>query len=132
MTVLLNNPASGGKGYTCQKCGGPMPELSDELVALARRAGGVTLAHDVCPGDLAAAETAGRAFELRSTIVEIVPDEAEPGGVRVEEMMRFDVGVRAENLDAAMRPMALAFGEKWERAEKNAGIADTNDHPGGN
>lgn len=114
-------------GLTCQKCGGELPDLSGELVAMARRAGGVTLMHEPggCIGDEPATPT-GRYFEVRTTIVEVT--EAEAGTV-AEEMFSFVAGVRSADLEAAMRPLAEALGAKWLEAEKHARIADP--RPGG-
>lgn len=119
----------GDGGYPCAKCGYPLPPLPDDLQRIVDKGISVVLAHEEggCPTDVPAAPE-GRYFELRVDIVEIVerhdamrPDDPIPTAV---EMMSFVVGQRAKNLDAAMRPLALAFGEKWTAAEKNAGIAD--------
>lgn len=116
----------------CQKCGTEMPPLDDDLAKLARRAGGIVLAHEVCPNEKSAAPE-GRYFEVRVSIVEVleeVPATADPDDsdvqpeVRVEEMVSFKAGVRSANLDDAMRPLATALGEKWMQAEKNAMVAD--------
>jgi hypothetical protein len=111
-------------GPPCSKCGLPMPPLDEELLKLARRHGSVALSHEVCPGQEPAAET-GRYFEVRVQVVEI--REIEQFGekdVVADEMITFVAGLRAENLDAAMRPLALKLGEKWQDAEKQANIAD--------
>lgn len=120
-------------GPPCSKCGKPMPPLDDELAAVARRlGGGIVLAHEVCP-DQPAARPEGRYFEVRVQIVEVTepePGEEKPGlwepdAVQVEEMISFIAGHRAPDLDAAMRPLALALGEKWALAEKQAKVADS-------
>lgn len=118
-------------GLICQKCGGELPPLSDDLAKLARRSGGVVLAHEVCPNEKTAGSE-GRYFEVRVSIVEVLPDPIYDGDgdaegsddVRVEEMVSFKAGVRSANLDDAMRPLATALGEKWMQAEKNAMVAD--------
>jgi hypothetical protein len=106
-----------------------MPDLPDDLLRLARSHGGIDLGHDVCPG-MAANAPAGRYFEVRASIVEVTQPEgadftdartAEP---RIEEMAAFRCGVTASNFEKALRPLALALGEKWTRVEKQAAIAD--------
>lgn len=133
MTDAPAEPTIGG--LTCERCGGPLPDLSGELAAMARRAGGVTLVHaeGSCIGDKPK-QPEGRYFEVRTTIVEITMSDAEapegtdpfavPPTVEAEEMFSFVSGVRAPDLSAAMRPLANALGEKWLEAEKHAGIAD--------
>lgn len=122
--------AAAAEGPPCSKCGQPMPPLSEELKALARAAGGVSLSHDVCPGETANAHPAGRYFEVRVEVVEVT--EEPTGGlgdgpnpeIVATELISFRTGLRATDLDAAMRPLALALGEKWQAAEKRAKIAD--------
>lgn len=116
---------------TCSKCGQPMPELDDDLAALARRSGGVTLAHEVCPGETPPAELQRlrhRYFEVRVKVVEVIEHAATDDAdatVDVVEFFDFSRGVRAPNLDQAMRPLALSLGERWEEAERAALIADS-------
>lgn len=113
----------------CSKCGHEMPELSPELASLARSSGGVVLAHEVCPTEEKQAP-AGRLFEVRCQIVELtdITTDDDPrgdeGDVVVEELISFKADLRAATLDLAMRPLAEKLGEKWQRAEKNANVAD--------
>jgi hypothetical protein len=116
---------------TCQKCGGEMPPLPDDLATMMRSAGGVQLVHDLCPGEKPVA-LEGRYFEVRVQIVEVTepvdvdpdPDAAGAFDPIVAELVDFRYGTRAANLDAAMRPLAEGLGEKWMAAEKHAAIAD--------
>jgi hypothetical protein len=115
---------------TCSKCGQPMPELDADLATLARAAGGVTLAHDICPGTRPP-NPDGRYFEVRVQVVEVTENpegDADalggPDPVSVTKFFEFDRGVRAADLDSAMRPLAHALGERWGEAEKVARIAD--------
>lgn len=124
--IIPGQPEPSPVGLTCQKCGGPMPDLDGELAAMARRAGGVTLVHAVCPGEEPAQQ--GRYFEVRCSIVEVT-DKAAPlhdddSDVLVEELASFKAGLRADDLEAAMRPLAAALGERWIAVEKQARIAD--------
>lgn len=109
----------------CQRCRQPMPPLPDDLARLARTIGGVQLTHEVCPGETPEPPP-GRYFEVRCEVVEVTTSEV--AGIElapdVEELLSFRCGTRAPNLSDAMRPLALALGEKWAQAEKNAGIAD--------
>jgi hypothetical protein len=116
----------------CSKCGYPLPPLPPELQKVVDQGIPVELAHEAggCPTDVKAPPS-GRYFELRVDIVEVIEVESTAVGfdteteVRTEELMSFIVGHRAPRLTDAMRPLALAFGEKWTQAEKNAGMADT-------
>lgn len=109
----------------CQRCGGDMPPLPDDLAAMARAAGGVSLAHDVCPGDDAPAAPEGRYFEVRVSVVEVTEETPADDSPTVTDLVSFRAGHRAPTLDEAMRPLALALGEKWARAEKQAKVADS-------
>lgn len=111
------------QGLTCGKCGGPMPDLPADLLALARSHGGIDLGHDVCPG-MAANAPAGRYFEVRASIVEITSSDDPDEVVHIEEMAAFRCGVTATDFEKALRPLALALGEKWQAVEKQALIAD--------
>jgi hypothetical protein len=139
--ILPGDPdqPTNGVVFRCQRCGGDLPPMAEDLAKLARSTAGVTLAHDVCPGDEpATAQPEGRYFEVRVEVVEVteptapnpIPPyangstEQEAGRVQVTEMLSFQHGVRAKDLDAAMRPLAEGLGEKWMKAEKNAAIAD--------
>lgn len=135
-TLIL--PGDADNVLLCTKCRQPMPDLPDELVAMARAAGGAVLAHDVCPGETA---DQGRYFEVRVQIVEVtepqgdepviapyVNGSAEQNARRdalVTELVSFRHGLRAVDLDAAMRPLALGLGEKWQKAERQAKVADS-------
>lgn len=120
MTELPTKPA------VCTKCGGEMPPLSDDLARLARAHGGVVLAHDVCPGEKAAA--AGRTFEVRVQIVDVTAVQGDDPDIAIvdkdEELIAFKARLQAADLDSAMRPLAEALGEKWMAAEKQAKLAD--------
>lgn len=127
-----SHTTEGGLIMQCQRCGKDMPPLPDDLARLARSHGGVSLAHDVCPGDAAASQP-GRVFEVRVQIVEVsqpVDVDPDPDAAGddfepiIDELVRFRHEVRAENLDAAMRPLATGLGEKWMAAEKQAKVAD--------
>lgn len=118
----------------CQRCGKPMPPLPDDLAKLARSIGGVQLTHEVCPGETPDPPP-GRYFEVRCEVVEVTEEQTGSTfgpdvtpdvtpDVHVEELLSFRCGTRAPNLSDAMRPLALALGEKWAAAERNAGIAD--------
>jgi hypothetical protein len=132
VTDPIDPAAPNGVVIVCQRCGDPMPPLPDDLASLARKIGGVSLTHDVCPRDTAAAATAGRYFEVRVSIVEVT-EPAEPGpfdpeapaDAKVEELVSFRAGHRAPTLDDAMRPLAEALGERWMKAEKQAAVADS-------
>lgn len=129
-TAALNGePDPTVQGPPCSKCGHPMPTLSPELAAIARSNPGVVLAHEVCPGEKRPAEE-GRYFEVRVQVVEVTEmehdDAVSPAPeVVVEELISFRAGHRAVDLDAAMRPLALKLGEKWQKAEKQAKVADS-------
>lgn len=110
----------------CQRCGGDMPPLPDDLAAMMQTAGGVILAHDVCPGDSDnLPKPEGRYFEVRVSIVEATEPHGEGDVVQIDELVSFRAGHRAPDLDSAMRPLALALGEKWTLAEKQAKVADS-------
>lgn len=119
------------QGPPCAKCGIPLPPLDEEVKRMiaANPGAEVYLAHEVCP-DAPVVKPEGRFFEVHVRIVELT--ERETGGlgdgpnpeIVAEELMSFVAGHRAPNLDEAMRPLALALGEKWEVAEKQARIAD--------
>jgi hypothetical protein len=120
-------------GPPCAKCGLPTAHLDEEMQRVLRANPGVTIAHDVCPGSEPAAPS-GRYFEVRVQIVEVTEHDEGDGDHpelgrevhhTVEELISFVAGHRAPNLDAAMRPLALALGEKWQKAEKQAAIADS-------
>lgn len=128
----------------CAKCGEPVTDamtiekLREGLPADLR---GMTplVTHELCPRDreaAAAAERAGRHFECRVQIVEVFPDTDPDGGghlswtaapgraVEPRTLFDFVVSERAATLDAAMRPLALGLGVKWQRAETQTGVAD--------
>jgi hypothetical protein len=115
-------------GPPCAKCGQPMPPITPEMASM-MRAQGATIAHEVCPGETPP-QPEGRYFEVRVSVVEVTerqtnppfPDETVP---EATELVRFTAGHRAPNLAEAMRPLALALGERWAEAEKRAPIADT-------
>lgn len=128
---------------TCSKCGHPMPPLDDDAKRLLLSGMPITATHEVCPGpdgvtpDPATAAKEGRHFEVRVTVVELVPaamdgEEAELyptlagtlPGPEVVEMLSFVHGETATDLDTAMRPLALGLGIKWARAEKHARLTD--------
>jgi len=121
----------GASGYPCAKCGHPLPPLPPDLQKIVDKGISVVLAHEEggCPTDVKAKPT-GRYFELRVDIVEVIEGEKSAVGatfeqeVHTEELMSFVVGQRGATLSEAMRPLALAFGEKWQAAEKNAGMVD--------
>lgn len=131
---MTTTPASTyEQGLICGKCGQPMPDLPDDLLRLARANPGVELGHDVCPGDATANAPAGRYFEVRTSIVEITqPNTDDPtfsaiDGTtqpQIEEMAAFRCGVTAPTFEKALRPLALALGEKWQAVERQAPIAD--------
>lgn len=123
-------PPAGGVVLTCQKCGKDMPPLPEDLAKMMKSAGGVTLAHDVCPGETPQ-RPEGRYFEVRCQIVEVTEEQTGSSlgsdvtpTVNTEELVSFRSGVRAASLNDAMRPLAEALGEKWMAAEKQAHIAD--------
>lgn len=127
LSALNNNPEP-AVGPVCGRCGKTMPPLSEELAALARAAGGVQLTHEVCPGEQPTGPV-GRYFEVRVDVVEVIEHDEGDGDtgereITTEELVSFRAGVRAADLDSAMRPLALALGEKWTLAEKQAKIAD--------
>jgi hypothetical protein len=131
--------------FACQRCGGDLPPMDGELARLAQTTGGVSLTHEVCPGDEPAPADEGRYFEVRVQIVEVTeppgddpvipayangsPDQNARRDAIVTELVSFKAGHRAADLDAAMRPLALALGEKWQAAEKQARIADAENLP---
>lgn len=117
---------------TCQRCGGDMPPLPDDLAAVLRSGASVQVVHDQCPGDPEPAADELRYFEVRTQIVEVRQTEVRDGGELrpdVVELIDFRHGVRAPDLAAAMRPLADGLGEKWQRAEEHAAIADSDPDP---
>lgn len=123
---VILEPAAPEQGPPCSKCGEPMPPLPPELASVARKLGtGVVLAHEVCPTEKR--EPEGRYFEVRVQVVEVTeqPDQRGEMIPNAMEMITFVAGHRAPDLDAAMRPLALALGEKWALAEKQAAVADS-------
>jgi hypothetical protein len=121
MTEQPEEQPSGTVVFQCQKCGADMPPMDSELAKIAMSTGGVVLAHEVCPGEEPKDE--GRLFGVRVQVIEI-RDHGD-GDDETEELIRFAVDLRAADLDAAMRPLALALGEKWAVAEKQAKLADS-------
>lgn len=136
--LILPGDESEGLRLPCQRCGHLMPPLGEELVKMMRSAGGVTLAHDVCPGEEPPVDTR-RYFECRVSIIEVTQREVGPfdagsGGDPAseavsEELISFVVGEKADDLESSLRPLAAQLGEKWMAAEKNARIADPNPKP---
>lgn len=132
--LIIPGRDTASDGPLCGRCGQSMPPLPDELKALARQAGGVTLTHDVCPGT--EPETpAGRYYEVQCRIVH-VPDPTprdhdltEIDQPEARELASFHYGTRAVDLEAAMRPLAVGLGERWMRIEKQARIAEAPDGP---
>jgi hypothetical protein len=131
-TIPASEAAPPAEVLPCQKCGLPMPAMTEDALEAYRAAVNagvpVVLAHEVCPGTEPAAPT-GRYFEARVSIVEVT--EVDHGGlgdatptVRADELMSFVVGHRDTNLVKAMRPLAEALGAKWMDGEKRAHIAD--------
>lgn len=127
----LAKPEPAPTGPPCSRCGLPMPELTDDLKAMLRSNPGISMTHEVCPGQAPEAPE-GRYFEVRVQIVEVTEDEPGPAShpagekiTRVEELITFRAGARWPDLDTAMRPLALLLGEKWMIAEKQAKLADT-------
>lgn len=124
-----NPPAEEPKGvvFQCQRCGQDLPPMDGDLARLARSAGGVTLAHDVCPGE-APPKPVGRLFEVRVQVYEVTEvtdtETGEAFDPEYTELIAFTADHRAVDLDTAMRPLALALGEKWQKAEKHAKITD--------
>lgn len=122
----LDVPADGEPGPPCAKCGIPLPPLPIAVKRALNAGLSVELAHPEggCPTDAKAPE--GRYFEIRVAVVEVkeVPDQRQEMIPTAFELMSFKAGVRADNLDAAMRPLAEEFGQRWMHAEKQAGIAD--------
>lgn len=116
-------------GLRCSSCGGPMPPIQVEAAARALIAArGATLLCGACSGlALTATEStpAGRHFELVVELVEVIPpaDGTRDGSRKL--LQAFRAAVTAPSLDAAMRPLALEFGEKWQRAEASTHIADS-------
>lgn len=119
----------------CSRCGKPLPPPEDTDLMKMMLSTGASVTHDVCPDDAAAAAPApdpGRYFELRVQVVEIKPSGGtlHTDGGPVEQVVpvrlaEFTVGANAPTLDAATRPLAAAFGEKYTEFEKHARIADT-------
>ncbi len=110
-----------------------MPPLPQELAAVLAKGTPVQIVHDRCPNESDTPDADSRYFEVRTQIVEIVgrqPTTAEAsnplftGAPEVVELVDFRFGVRADNLTAAMRPLADGLGQKWLQAEEHAGIAD--------
>lgn len=143
MTVPLPDPAPSPDGLDvptgpdavpgppCGRCGVPLPPLPVEVRRALDAGLGVELTHPEggCPTD--DQRPKGRYFEVRVDVVEVVERDIVPTAVGPDsvfdavEMLSFKHGLRADNLDAAMRPLALGLGEKWAAAEKRAGIADS-------
>lgn len=125
----LDVPTSGEPGPPCARCGVALPPLPIEVKRALTAGLSVELSHTEgeCPGD--DRRPAGRYFEVRVDIVEVVDptmdsDTERDVPLRVTELVSFKHGLRAASLDEAMRPLALGLGEKWQQAEKQAGIAD--------
>ena len=116
----------------CSLCGEPLPELTaDERKALVG-GGGIELRHAVCPRDaarvadeIAARAGAGRYFEARVSLVEVADGATPDDAVTVTELASFIVGERAVDFAAALRPLALQLGGRWQECEKHAPIADS-------
>lgn len=111
----------------CSGCGDPMPGLElDDLTRQLASSRGVELVCSGCSGVAAkAADDTGRHFQLVVELVEVTPPvEGERDGVR-EVLMEFRASATAPTLDAAMRPLALEFGEQWQKAEAHSHIADS-------
>jgi hypothetical protein len=111
-------------GPPCGRCGHPLPPLPEELQKVIDSGHSVALMHEpgTCPTD-EPAKPAGKYYEVRVAVVRV--DESDTD--EVTELLSFVAGHRAANLGDAMRPLALALGEKWQKAEKNAGIAEAPD-----
>lgn len=121
MTETPEEQPEGTVVFQCQRCGSDLPPMDSELANIAMSTGGVTLAHEVCPGEEPPTET-GRLFGVRVQIIELTGDEDDG---ETTELIRFAADHRAADLDAAMRPLALKLGEKWALAEKRAKLADS-------
>ena len=111
---------------SCQACGEPMPPLPEDLAAIVRSGRSVAMTHDVCPRDRG---TSGppdglRYFEARVSIVEVTPRPDLDGPPETTVLADFKAGVAGVDFAAAVRPLALAVGEKWSRVEEHAAIAD--------
>lgn len=133
----------------CSGCGGPMPDLElDDLTRQLASSRGVQL---VCAGcsnvATKVAEESGRHFQLAVELVEVTTPptcsdcsgEGHVGGEPCfschgqgftgngarEVLMEFRASATAPSLDAAMRPLALEFGEQWQKAELHSHIADS-------
>lgn len=108
----------------CSKCGLPMPPLPPDLAAAAAAAASeVAFSHAECPGEEPQVE--GRWFEVHVSVIEVPAAAGGAGGEPPRELLSFSAGHRAKDLDAAMRPLAIKLGEKWAKAEKQAGVADS-------
>lgn len=103
----------------CSKCGGAVPQPTDEMRRLAATEGvALVIDHDVCPD--AAPPAPRRRFVVDVTISELDGDSEDRG----EPFFVFTHTVEADDLEAAMRPLAEGLGQKWMLAEKQARIAD--------
>lgn len=121
----------------CQRCGMDMPpvvldgsdEAKEQLRAINR---GAVTTHDVCPTErlqqaeqAAAAAATQRRFEVTCSIREITVDAEDPGQAEHRtEVAGLTVEVTAVSLPEAMRPLALALGEKWMKIEQSAALID--------
>lgn len=128
----LNGESAPAQGPPCGRCGHPLPPLPPELQKIIDAGQSVALMHEpgTCPGD-AKPEPEGKYYEVRVQVVRVdeavpvdEPSPFDPEHTTVVELLSFVAGHRAPNLPEAMRPLALALGEKWAQGEKNAGIAE--------
>lgn len=110
-------------GPKCQRCGGAMPPLTDEMKSL-MRSHAIELTHSECPTD--SAVPTDRLFEVQVRIVEVIPDPGIEDEDRTYdvELASFSAQERADSLEDVMRPLAAALGERWMDVEKHARIAD--------
>jgi hypothetical protein len=123
-----DEPPAERPGPPCAVCGEAMPAFTDEQWAELERLSRVrrvVLKHDVCPRD-AARPQRERRFEARVAIVEVT---LEPGATDATstELAGFTAYTDADNLEEAMRPLAVALGAKWLEVEEKAHIADPSD-----
>lgn len=115
-------------GTPCGRCGHPLPPLPEELQKVIDSGQSVALMHEpgTCPGD-EPAKPEGKYYEVRVAVVRVDENHDTDEVTGFTELLSFVAGHRAANLPTAMRPLALALGEKWQKAEKNAGIAEAPD-----
>lgn len=127
--VLEDADDSERPGPPCQVCTEPMPAFTTEQweeyerLSKVRR---VVLRHDVCPRDVGKTPKTDRRFEARVRIVEVSLAEGATDAT-VNELAAFIAHTDAGSLYEAMRPLALALGEKWTEVEEHAHIADPED-----